>query len=202
MWIALLIGAMLVFAIQAIRAKRLLHSAIWLAGASALLSIMFYRFGAYYVAVIELSVGAGLVTVLFVFAVGIAGEELLDLKPLVPRPITWVLVSVILFLLGYFILSFDYKNDLPQTEQSIVSAVQTSDTDPEAPIQIVIWEERGLDVLAQIVLIFSGVMGLLGLLAEAKSPLQKPMAEEVAARRERELLDLEERFAQKEKELA
>jgi hypothetical protein len=41
------------------------------------------------------------------------------------------------------------------------------------------------------VLIFAGVLGLLGLLAEAKAPLAYPVAEEVAARRERELEELQ-----------
>lgn len=47
-----------------------------------------------------------------------------------------------------------------------------------------------MDVLVQIVLIFSGVLGLLGLLAEAKAPLKYPVAEEVAAKREQELEEL------------
>ena len=33
---------------------------------------------------------------------------------------------------------------------------------------IVLWQQRGLDVLMQIVLIFAGIMGILGLLSEAK----------------------------------
>lgn len=65
----------LVCAILAIRSKRLLISAIWLAVTSALVALMFYMLGAVQVAVIELSVGAGLVTVLFVFAINISGEE-------------------------------------------------------------------------------------------------------------------------------
>jgi hypothetical protein len=78
------------------------------------------------------------------------------------------------------------------------AAAQTT----EEPIQVVIWEQRGLDVLVQVVLIFSGVLGILGLLAEAKGPLQKPAAEEMAAVRDRELLALEESVLQQEKELA
>ncbi len=86
MYYVLLILAMIVFATQAIRAERLLHSAIWLAGVSALLAIVFYQLGAYQVAVIELSVGAGLVTVLFVFAIGMAGEGRIEvLSPVVLR---------------------------------------------------------------------------------------------------------------------
>ncbi len=71
----LIVAATLVCALQAVRSRRLLMSALWLAGASALVALMMYLLGAPEVAVIELSVGAGLVTVLFVFAINIAGEE-------------------------------------------------------------------------------------------------------------------------------
>ena len=67
-----------VFAILSIRSKRLITSALWLAGVSALLSVVFYLFGAHLVAVVELSVGAGLVTVLFAFAISVAGDEPID----------------------------------------------------------------------------------------------------------------------------
>ncbi len=72
---------MLICAFMAFRTPRLLISALWLAGCSAILSILLYLMGAYQVAVIELSVGAGLVTVLFVFAISIAGDEI-DRGPL------------------------------------------------------------------------------------------------------------------------
>ena len=61
-----------------------------------------------------------------------------------------------------------------------------------------IWQTRGLDVLVQVVLIFSGVLGLLGLLAEEKAPLEYPVAEQVASRRERELEAMEEQALEKE----
>ena len=60
----------------------------------------------------------------------------------------------------------------------------------ELSISSVIWEQRSLDVLLQIAIIFSGVLGLLGLLAEIKAPLDYPLAEQAAAERDRELDDL------------
>ena len=81
----LLVLVSIVFALQAVRCKRLVRSALWLAGVSAMLSVVLYRLGAHEVAVIELSVGAGLVTVLMVFAIAIAGEDAMSLPPLVPR---------------------------------------------------------------------------------------------------------------------
>ncbi len=198
----LLILAALVFAIQAIRAERLLFSAVWLAGVSALLALIFFQLGAHQVAVIELSVGAGLVTVLFVFAIGISGEDTIQLKPLIPKPLAWGLIILAVVLLGWLILpSAQETADVQQNPSSIVE-ISPGALTAEEPVQTIIWEQRGLDVLVQVVLIFSGVLGLLGLLAESKGPLQKPVAEEVAAIRERELLALEEQVLQQEKEVA
>ena len=167
----------LVFAIQAIRAKQLITSALWLAGVSALCSVLFFLYGAHLVAVIELSVGAGLVTVLFVFAISVAGDDALDAKPVPPPLLTVGLVVLFVLLFGWFVL--------PGSSASPASIV----TNP--PLSEVLWQERGMDLIVQVVLIFSGVLGLLGLLAEVKAPLDGSMAGEVGARRERDLNALE-----------
>lgn len=153
MWHVLVVLGILVCAVQAIRAQRLLVSALWLAGASALTALILYMLGAYRVAVIELSVGAGLVTVLFVFAINIAGEEALGLQSILPRPLAWVLTGLSLLLLGWMVL--------PTLNIPPLAGL-------DIPFQSVFWEDRQLDVLLQIVLIFSGVLGVLGLLSEGK----------------------------------
>ena len=157
------VGAFLC-AIQAIRAKRLLVAALWLAGVSALVSIILYALGAHQVAVIELSVGAGLVTVLFVFAISVAGEEAMDARAILPKPLAWGLIGVSVVLLGWMILP-SIGGGAPIVEQSFAT---------------VLWQDRGLDVLVQIVLIFAGVLGVLGLLAEARVPVrrQQPVKQE------------------------
>ena len=96
---ALLMLFSIVFAIMAVRAKRLIASALWLAGVSAMVAVLFYLLGARQVAVVELSVGAGLVTVLFVFAISIAGEEPGVLKSLIPA---WLGGGLILLMVGLF----------------------------------------------------------------------------------------------------
>ena len=84
----LLVGmGILACAILSVLSRRLLISAIWLALTSALVAVMIYLLGAPHIAVIELSVGAGLVTVLFVFAINIAGEDTSVLKSLIPMPV-------------------------------------------------------------------------------------------------------------------
>ena len=178
----LLTAFTVLFAFFAIRTRWLLSSAIWLAAASGLLSIVFYLIGTKLVAVFELSIGAGLVTVLFVFAIGIAGEEDVHRGSLVPETLAAGLTFVMFVLSGLLLLPVPVGQ--PVWFEPSVSAV--------------IWEQRSLDVLLQIVIIFAGVLGLLGLLAEVKAPLQYPVAEQAAAERDRELDALYRQSIEKE----
>jgi NADH:ubiquinone oxidoreductase subunit 6 (subunit J) len=184
MLILLLVILATVFSIGAIRAGRLLTSALWLAGVSALVATVFYLYGARQVAVIELSVGAGLVTVLFVFAISIAGDDIIDTRPVLPKSFFIGICLLFVLLLGWFILPGSIN---PST---VVGA--------EGSMNDVFWHQRGLDVLVQVVLIFSGVLGLLGLLAEAKAPLEGSAAEEIVAERDRELQAMEGQFSGEE----
>jgi uncharacterized MnhB-related membrane protein len=158
MFDVLTVAAIFVCALMAIREERLLISALWLAGTSALAAVMMYRLGAPEVAVIELSVGAGLVTVLFVFAINIAGEDTPSLRSLVPRPLAW-LVAIAAVGLGAWMG---------------VPALGVPASGPQAtPFAAVLWEQRSLDVLLQVVLIVGGVLAVLGLLAEGRPPFDR-----------------------------
>ena len=174
----LLVGLAIVIlacGVMAVRARRLLSSAVWLAACSAFLAVLLYRLGAYEVAVIELSVGAGLVTVLFVFAINIAGDESIGLPPVIPRGLTWLLCLAPLAAIGALVLP-SLRSAMPPAAATFVN---------------VLWQDRALDVVVQVVLIYAGVLGLLGLLAEKEGPLQHSAAREVAARRDRDLLTME-----------
>lgn len=180
MSILLLGTTAVVFAIGAIRARKLLGSAIWLAGVSALLAIIFYIQGARQVAVIELSVGAGLVTVLFVFAISISGEDDQQPKPVLPTALTMTLILLFAILMTVFLLI---------SPTGTVTAGEAESTLAE-----VIWQQRGMDVLVQVVLIFSVVLGLLTMLAESRAPLDGSAAAEMSAHREEELKEMENRI--------
>ena len=71
---ALLIGLVL-FSILAVLAKDLIKSAIALAAGSLLLGIVFFRMGAPYAGVFEISVVAGLITVLFILTIALTKAE-------------------------------------------------------------------------------------------------------------------------------
>ena len=139
-------------AVNALRANSLLSAAIWLAGVSALTAVFIYTLGAPETAVIELSVGAGLVTVIFVFAISVAGEEAIRVPPLIRHPLAWAISGLTILLLGS--LLWPIANLTPAASPA------------EATFGVVFWEQRGLDALAQIVLIFVGALTLLSLLGE------------------------------------
>jgi uncharacterized MnhB-related membrane protein len=141
------------FAYRAIVSKRILSATIYLACISALVSAVLYRLGAAEVAVMELSVGAGLVTVLLVYAVSVVGDDAFDPPSVVPTPLAFVIVGLIVVLLGW-------------TAFPVVSVYFERGS---TTLAVALWQSRVLDVWIQIALIFSGVMGVLGLLSE-KTP--------------------------------
>ncbi|HEX7556879.1 MAG TPA: NADH-quinone oxidoreductase subunit J [Leptolinea sp.] len=157
-WQIVILVGMLLCAVMAVRTQRLLISALWLAGASALVALWMYLLGAPEIAVIELSVGAGLVTVLFVFAINISGEGGTPAREILPRPVSWGLVILSIGLLGWFCLSAAFP------------ALSTPDG---VLFKIDFWQNRAPDVLLQIVIIFAGALGILGLLAEGKTNSSK-----------------------------
>lgn len=62
-------------ALTAVLSKNLLRAAVALGGGSAALSMLFFMLGAPYAGGFELSVGAGLIGVLFVIAISLTGVK-------------------------------------------------------------------------------------------------------------------------------
>jgi uncharacterized MnhB-related membrane protein len=137
-------------AYRAMISKHLLPSTLYLACVSALATVTLYLLGAYEVAVIELSVGAGLVTVLLVYVLSVVGEDVFDPTSIIPKPLAFLLVACI----GGLVVWMTYP---VVAQPNVNGAVLLAD---------VLWKQRALDVWVQVALIFSGVMGVLGLLSE------------------------------------
>ena len=139
---------------RSMASKSVLSAALYLACVSALVAAMLYMLGAHQVAVIELSVGAGLVTVLMLYAISVIGDDAFDLPSLVWRPLAFAAVLLGLGLVAYQIMPLGER----------MAPLTTSD------IAYSLWGQRNLDVWIQMVLIFSGVVGTLGLVAERSKP--------------------------------
>ena len=149
MWHIIILVGILFCAFQAVRNKRLLISAIWLAGTSALVSILMYLLGAFQIAVIELSVGAGLVTVLFVFAINIAGDEPIPNLSFIPKIVARIFVVLAILIIGWQILPL---LNLP------------INLNQDIGFQSVVWETRRVVLYLQVVMVFAGVISMLRLL--------------------------------------
>jgi uncharacterized MnhB-related membrane protein len=146
-------------AYRAIVAKRILSATIYLACISALVSAVIYLLGAAQVAVMELSVGAGLVTVLLVYALSVVGDDALDPASVIPKPLAFGAVGTVMILLGLM----------------VYPAIQINVNQGTSTLANALWQNRVLDVWIQIALIFSGVMGVLGLLSEQTSSKNKEL---------------------------
>ncbi len=68
-------GALSISALGAILAKDLLRAAIFLAVGSVLLGIIFFTYVAPFAGAVEISVGAGLITALFVTAISLTEKD-------------------------------------------------------------------------------------------------------------------------------
>ena len=147
----------IICAYRAMISQRLLSSILYLACVSALVSVILYLLGAQQVAVIELSVGAGLVTVLMVYALSVVGDDARDLISVLPKPLAFVVVALSALLVGIMVFPL-VEPPLDVTSFSLT---------------VILWQQRVLDVWIQIALIFSGVLGVLGLLSEREPQADK-----------------------------
>lgn len=147
---ALLIG-LLVFAVLAILLRDLLKSAISLAVASLLLGILFFRMNAPYAGVFEISVVAGLITVLFVLTIALtkAGDEVRESKLA-----NWIfpLVFVVFIVIDALVM----KGLLGKVPALASGAEAGSFGD-------VLWKARTYDLVGQIAVILAGVFAVLAL---------------------------------------
>lgn len=157
LYVALFVGA-ICSAVLAIRSRPLVAT-LWLALLSALSAIILYLVGAEEIAVIELSVGAGLITVLLAFAISMAEDEFMPVS-IIPRPFAWILILTASGLLIWLVLPH-------LTEPSVAAATPTATE--TVPFYIEVWENRLLDLLVQIAIIISGVIGILSLLGETQT---------------------------------
>jgi len=147
---SLLIGLVL-FSVLAILLRDLLKSAISLAVASLLLGIIFFRMNAPYAGVFEISVVAGLITVLFILTIALtkAGDEVRE-----SRVVNWVfpLVFVVFIVIDALVMK-GLLGKIP----ALASGAETG------TFGDVLWKGRTLDLIGQIAVILAGVFSVLAL---------------------------------------
>ena len=147
---ALLIGLVL-FSVLAILLKDLLRSAISLAVASLLLGIVFFRMNAPYAGVFEISVVAGLITVLFILTIALTktGDEVRE-----SRLVNWAFPLVFI---AFIVIDALVMKNLLGKVPALASGAE-SGTFGE-----VLWRGRTFDLVGQIAVILAGVLAVLAL---------------------------------------
>ena len=150
-----LLVMMVGFAGLAVFLKDLVRAALSLAFMSALLAVLLYRLNSPYAAVFELSVVAGLITVLFVSTIALTREEE-DRESS-----SWPLYVFVLGLLLFGLIDLSIMKALFGAVPPGVGNVAKSFGDT-------LWGFRALDMVGQIAVIFGGVFGVLALLRDTE----------------------------------
>jgi len=147
---SLLVGLVL-FSVLAILLRDLLRAAVSLAVTSLLLGIIFFRMNASYAGVFEISVVAGLITVLFILTIALTnkGEEVPESK--------LVNLAFPLFFVAFIIIDALVMKGLLRKIPALPSSPETG------AFGDVLWKGRTLDLVGQIAVILAGVFSVLAL---------------------------------------
>lgn len=137
----------ILFALWAVMAKKLLTSAIMLALLSVCVSLIFFNLGAPWAGVFELSVCAGLITVLFIGAVSLIRHE--DEKHPENRARFYALplAAAIFAIAGWYYL--------PPFFEELAAWRRMASGSPA--IGLALWDLRRPDLLGQILMLAAGV---------------------------------------------
>lgn len=142
---------MTLFSLWSVMRGSIIRASIGLALTSAVLSIIMFRLASPLAAVFELSVCAGLITVIFMSTISLAepltyAELIKRAKPRIKR--FWflpVMLVVILLILVPLASNLNVPFIPSETEKSIY---------------MVLWKFRQLDVFGQILVLFAGIFGV------------------------------------------
>lgn len=150
---------MVVAALWTVMTSSLLVSSMGLAATSALLAIVMFKCGAGLAAVFELSVCAGLISVLFICTVSLT--EAMSRKE--TREYTRERMSRFWFLpVVVILLSLLAKRLYSKFNFGTFVSVQAED------VRSILWNVRQLDILGQIIILIVGVFGVVVLFKEGQ----------------------------------
>jgi len=139
--------------------RSLIRSAIGLALTSVILTLLMFRFDSWLAAVFELSVCAGLISVIFISTISLTepltkSEVLQHMKARLARFIYLPLLILVVGV-GLSFIKVNLNFQLPAPEV-------------EADARKVLWNMRDLDLLGQMVIIMTGIFGVIILFREMR----------------------------------
>jgi NADH-quinone oxidoreductase subunit J len=155
----ILAASMVLFAFISVFIRSLVKAAIALGIASAILTVIMFLLKAPLAAVFELSVCAGLITVVFISAISLtkprSREEIKELtkyrfKRFISLPFILIAASIVLYILWK-------RLDIDWAITNMISSLT---------VQQILWDYRQVDILGQVIIIFVGAVGILVLFKE------------------------------------
>ena len=150
---------MLICALSAAMFRSMLKSAMSLAAISALLAIVLFMMNAIWAALFELSVCAGLITVIFVSAISLTTPDRHDAEHARDHRARFVALPVILIFCGVTLLTIlGITNfDLSIAQDAEAMALNFKE---------VLWGMRQADILGQIIIVLAGAFAVVVLFKE------------------------------------
>lgn len=147
----LLLSGLVIFSVLAILSKDLIKSAISLAVASLLLGILFFQMQAPYAGVFEISVVAGLITVLFMLTIALTKTEGDVRESKLARTI------FPLFFVAFILIDIFVMKGLLQKVPALPDVAE------QGTFGDVLWKQRTFDLVGQLAVILAGVFAVLAL---------------------------------------
>lgn len=153
-----LLAALTLLAVLAILAKDLLRSAIALAVASLLLGVVFFGLKAPYAGVFEISVVAGLITVLFMLTIALTKRDA-EVRESRVAKVLFPVVLVAFIVVDALVM----KSLLGKIAEPAATLQAAGAAASPATFGQVLWTERTFDLVGQLAVILAGVFGVLAL---------------------------------------
>ncbi|MCL2817362.1 MAG: hypothetical protein FWD39_03110 [Clostridiales bacterium] len=157
-----LMALMVVALAAAVMLRSLLKSAIALAVASVILTVILFLLGSPWAAVFELSVCAGLITVVFISAISLTtayskAEQKREAKARARR-----FASLPFILVGAAVLSVIGLSGAGLVFDNNIELTSTFDS-----FRTLLWEARQADIFGQVILVLAGVFSIVVLFKES-----------------------------------
>lgn len=150
----------LLFTVLAIVLHNTLLSVLSLAVVSALLSIVFFQLGAPAAGAFELSVGAGLITVLIILTISFIQTQKERKRSF---SVIWISVSLAAVAIFFYFL---------QQFTPIIFSAKSFSSGNWGDVGDVLWKQRAFDLFPQALIILAAVFGILALLRTEKGEHQ------------------------------
>jgi NADH-quinone oxidoreductase subunit J len=161
-----LLAFLTIFGLITVMIRNLLKAAIGLAVTSAILTIVMFLLGAWLAAVFELSVCAGLITVIFISTINMTKPQTLEEDKAKRKQRLKRFIFLPVILVAVFCLLLYLKNKGLMNFNS--AALTPADSSQNLSVSDAIWNKRQFDVLGQIIIILSGVFGVIVLFKGSK----------------------------------